>query len=189
MNALIYAGHFWDKVCHDGRIGTKHGYPQTINGVTLQPGLPFSQIGAISGEDDCAHFISCCVGTGVANLNVGGVNIPLRGGGIPLHSPIRGVYGQTHVAHLVGNLLGNGAKLVTRQFIPKDDFVGTTRRLIQQNLQPGDVLAYASKPDPNHYEHACLVVGPANIACHTRRRMGNDYTDVPFGWVTLLKLP
>jgi hypothetical protein len=71
MAALTYAGAFYDKVCHDARVATKGGYPARINNVLLTPGLPLNQIGAITGEDDCTHFISCCVGQGKGKLQVG----------------------------------------------------------------------------------------------------------------------
>src|SRR4030095_14711071 len=120
-------------------------------------------------------------------MNVGGQVIQMQGGGLRIPSVVSGVYGQTHVAKLAGVLISQGAKIVSKQFLPTHD--GNTRNVIVKSLTPGDVLAYASKPDSDHYEHACILVGPALIACHTRHRLAKDYTDIYFPWVTLLKLP
>ena len=55
------------------------------------------QIGAIDGEDDCTHFISCCVGQGLGTIQVGDRQIEFPGGGISILSPFaaNGVYGET----------------------------------------------------------------------------------------------
>jgi len=194
MYALIYAGIFWDKVCHDARVATKQGYPTKINNVTLTSGLPFTQVGAISGEEDCSHFISCCVGQGRGKLRVGGRDIDVYGGGLQIPSPFANakVYGETYAPRLVGALIANKSKVISRQFLPTHDF--NTRDAIVRNLGPGDILAYASKDSAARYEHVCIIVGQPTsnrvpIAWHTRHRLGQDYTDVYFPWVTLLKLP
>jgi hypothetical protein len=189
MFALIYAGTFWNRVCHDGRVATKTGYPATINGVKLAPGMLFSDVGAISGEEDCTHFLSCCVGKIQAKVKINGREILFRGGGLAIHSPFKnaGVFGETNVPRGVGALIANRAKIVPPQFHVTNYDV--TRQAIRTQLQPGDVLAYASKDNPNHYEHMAILVGPDKIACHTRMRFQVDYSDVYFPWVTLLKLP
>ena len=185
--AVMCAGVLWDRVALDGKVATKNGYPAKINGVTLKAGMPFSDIGAINGEDDCAHFISCCVGDFPGTIDYRGTKMTLRGGGLQIPQAVKGVYGQTHVAHLAGTLIRNGGRFVGRPFWPTHD--ANTRAAILKELAVGDVLTYCSKATPNHYEHAAILVGPALIACHTRARLGNDYTDVAFPWVRLIKLP
>lgn len=195
MAACNYAGAFYDKVCHDGRVATRGGYPSAINSVALTPGLPFSQIGAISGEDDCTHFLSCCVGQVRGTLRVGGNNVDFPGGGLPISSPFSTsrVYGETYTPRLVGALILKGATIVGRQFMVTT--YAATRTAIAQNLTMGDVLAFASSSDLRSdgtgvYEHICLLLSSdGKIACHTISRFGKDYTDVYFPWVTLLKLP
>jgi hypothetical protein len=121
MNALVCAGTFWDRVCPDGRVATKKGYPDKINGVTLTPGLPFSQIGAIDGDDDCTHFLSCCVGKWKRKITLPNTQLPeieFRGGGLDLSSPFASVkvYGETYAPRLVGALIMKGARVID----PKD---------------------------------------------------------------------
>jgi hypothetical protein len=193
MAALISAANFYDKVSHDGRValGSKqNGYPLAINGVQLSPGLPFSAIGPIPNEEDCTHFISCCIGQAKAKIRVGSQDIEFRGGGLPVPQPFKDikVYGETYAPRLVYWL--KGSRLGTamgRDFWPTQDF--NTRQAILQQLQPGDLLAYASRAHPDAYEHLALLVGPSNIACHTTQRYNKDYTDVYFPWITLLRLP
>ena len=95
MNAIISAMVLADRVAHDGRVGTKRGYPKIINGATLQPGMLLKEeIGFIDGEEDCAHFLSCCLGTTSCELDVGGNQITVRGGGLHIPSPFHPVFGQ-----------------------------------------------------------------------------------------------
>ena len=42
MAAITYAGAFFNRVCHDGKLATRAGYPSMINGVKLAPGLPLT---------------------------------------------------------------------------------------------------------------------------------------------------
>ncbi|MCI0336642.1 MAG: hypothetical protein L0226_03625 [Acidobacteria bacterium] len=187
---IFSAAYFWDKVAHDGRVATKGGYPAKINGVTLTPGLPLDQIGANLIEEDCTHFVSCCIGQSKCTIKVGNRDITIHGGGLRISSPFKGakVYGHTHVAQLVGELYNSKqASIIWPQFLPTR--YDSTRNKILQNLRAGDLLAYARKPNPNHYEHMAILVGPDTIACHTYSRLNKDYTDVSFPWVTLLRLP
>jgi hypothetical protein len=119
MAPCTYAGAFYDKVCHDGFVATKQGYPKNINNVNLTPGLPFSHIGAINREDDCTHLLSCCVGQSLGTLSVGGRNTQFPGGGLHVTSRFAniGVYGETCTRRLVGRLMILGARMVQPQFM------------------------------------------------------------------------
>lgn len=187
--SLIYAAHFHDKVCHDARVATKKGYPLKINGVKLTPGLPFAQVGHIDGEEDCTHFLSCCLGQTVSKVSWGGIEVEHRGGGLRIGSPFKnaGVYGETYVPRLVGTLISLGAKIIGPQF--QVTGYESTRNNILKNLTTGDVIAYASRDNPNKYEHMALITGSTGITCHTSSRYAEDFTDVYIPWVTLLKLP
>jgi hypothetical protein len=188
MNAIISAMVLADRVAHDGRVGTKRGYPKIINGVELRPGMLLKEeIGAIDGEEDCAHFLSCCLGTTKCDVDVGPAKVTLRGGGLRIPSPFHPVFGQTFVPKLLGSLVALGAKIMRPQFRPAS--FATTRTAILDNLVPGDVLAWASRDNVNSYEHSAILVGPTLIACHTHSRRALDFSDVSFPWVTLVKLP
>lgn len=189
MFAIIYARIFHDKITSDGRIATKTGYPRTINSVKITPGLPFKQIGFIAGEEDCTHFVSCCIGR-PPQMKVGGISI--EGGGLPLQTALHvknaGAYGRDTVPEMVPHLVS--AKLATivgPQFQPRS--LPLTKHNILTKLQPGDLIAYASKDKPANYEHLVILVGPTNIACHTSSRFGPEFDTIGFPWVTLLRLP
>jgi hypothetical protein len=194
--AVAYARQYCDKVCHDGKVATKSGYPSQINNVTLTPGLPFKEIGPMPNDDDCTHFISCCVGQG-------------PGGGLSIKSPFGvdhapdqpdlKVYGETYAPRLVGALIIRGAKFImgslagARQFMVNSN--DATKAAIQ-NLSGGDVVAYAEvtnleRDGTGKYKHmAILLDSDGKIACHTKSRCGTvDYTDVYYPWITLLKMP
>jgi hypothetical protein len=204
MNALTYAAFFWDKVCHDGRIAldTKHGgYPAEIkdaagNKIKLSPGLPLETFGPfVPGDEDCTHFISCCVGNTTHQVNTfdrtrGKVVVTLRGGGLHIPSPFQEkyhVYGQTYAPNLVYVLKAKGAK-VMGEFMPRES--PETRVAVLRHLNMGDILAYADRPDNDRYKHMAILVGPSQIACHTYRRRCEPFTDIKkWPLVTLLKLP
>lgn len=212
---MNYAGYFWNRVCHDGRIATHKTYLTKANGVDLRPGTLYSEFGGtVEDEADCTHFLSCCVDKGIGQkdtpqiarielnwaitaqqtlpasrdvtANVGGFP-PVPGGGLDIPSPFasQGVYGQTWTPQLVVDLKRLGAKVVGAEFQPRDYADAQIKK-----LKPGDVLAYASSAQLLKYEHIALISAEGGmIACHTRRRFNVDYTDVPYPWVTLLKMP
>jgi hypothetical protein len=204
--AVNYARFFSNRVCHDARVALKTGYPSVISGVNLTPGLPLTQVGIPrSEEEDCTHFISCCVGQALPLMALPGALSPLRipvpfgpqSGGLAISSPFSalGVYGQTWTPALVDELKKLGAKVVGKDFeaYHRESLPLAAWTLIDaaiKKLEPGDVLAYASKDNALKYEHICLIVAKnGKIACHTHSRFGEDYTDVNFAWVTLLKMP
>jgi hypothetical protein len=101
--ALDYARYYWNRVCHDGKIGSNwegsiraakrdqgihatfgHAAPGTIiNDQSAAISLPPSQV-----EDDCTHFVSCCIGYSGPNAPIGGV--PVTGHGrLRPHTVIR----------------------------------------------------------------------------------------------------
>jgi hypothetical protein len=192
-NAILSAMGLWDRVSHDGYVaiggpaGKRSGPPKVINGVTLAPGLPFSEIGTIDQEDDCAHFVSCCLGRTRCKVTVFGNDFEVLGGGLDIPSPFRPVYGQTHAGRLAGALVSKGARIIQPQFMVKE--YESTRKAILQHLMGGDVLCYASHDNHDSYEHSAILLGSTQIACHTKSRIYADYTAVYHPWVTLLKLP
>ena len=198
MSAIITAMNFADRVSLDGFVASKLGYfgqspaghskgLKTLNGVLITPGMLLSDIGAIPRENDCAHFISCCVGNTHGTLEVGQAKVSFRGGGLHLRSPFSPVYGPTHAGKLAGELVSHGAKIIHPQFMITT--YESTRRAVQEKLTAGDVLIYASKDNHDSYEHSAILVGPTQICCHTTSRRALDFNNVSHPWVTLLKMP
>jgi hypothetical protein len=205
--ALAYAELFAKRVCHDGMVAAR---PLNLK---FQRGRPFSELksnGPIQGEDDCTHFISCCVGIVQGPIKLDGITHHLRGGGINLNHPIPGIYGETFTPRAVGQLqMKGGLRIVHPQFMDMDKDQGAggvnvTRAAIRKNLRTGDLLAYASDKILNridgtgHYGHMAMIAtlnstnnpGKVGIACHTAERFDVDFTDVKsFPFVTLLRFP
>jgi hypothetical protein len=199
MHAIISAMYFADRICPDGCLATGHGYygkhfrKKTDNGVKVEAGVALADMGStmtgrfVEHEDDCAHFVSCCVGAIRSEVSVGGSKITLHGGGLNLGKPFYPVYGQTYVAKLAQDLISNGAKIVGKQF--RITSYKDTRKDIMEKLHAGDVLLYATKDNHDSYEHSAILVGPGVICCHTSSRRALDYETVYHPWVTLLRLP
>src|SRR5690349_302565 len=117
--AVAYANANWNKCVSDGYFW--------INGSTAnyygagQP-VPVNVAGEASGiGDDCAHYVSSCIGT-----PGGGLTIPSRAG----------TYGEPGAARLNELLVGNsaGGYGTTYQY-------GTQVSSVSQ-LTPGDVIGY-----------------------------------------------
>jgi hypothetical protein len=208
--AVAYANLFAKRVCHDGWVAAK---PRSVQ---FQAGRPLKEVrGLIADEDDCTHFISCCVGRVHRTVIVDGVPRLVRSGGIDLHSPMDhphlnpGLYGEITTPRAFGQLqIRGGGRIVHPQFMDlkpeKGAAVEVTRAAIRKNLRTGDILAYAEnkhlhKDGTGNYGHLALVVSVdpnlhgsdrVGIACHTIARFGEDFTDVhAFDFVTLLKFP
>ena len=196
-NGVNYAHHYWDKVCHDGHVATAAG------GDSVQAGLPLSKAKLTSDERDCTHSLSCCVGNQTATPSFtvpglgGSLAIALPGGGLNIPSTYTGMYGQVNTPKLVELLKKFGAKTVGGEIRRCGLFTPAPwRQAVEadiRNLAAGDVLVYAKGTTPNSYAHMALIVASdGQIACYTRSRFGEDYTDVdlvshPF--VTLPKMP
>lgn len=212
LAALAYAEKYWNKVCHDGFVATKNGYPRYGSGLpiaSIAKAADTTCLKTSADEEDCAHFISCCIG--ITRDAVG-----VMGGGLPIPSPIGGgIYGHTFAPALFFFLYNNKmVRIVGSQYrrtslnpneldplrrIPDPETVASIRK----DLTRGDLLAYASlepknpaKPEEGnketpwagHYEHFGLLTLDTSIACHTCARFNAPYTDVGWPFVTLLKV-
>jgi Putative peptidoglycan binding domain len=187
--ALDYAKTFFNRICSDGKHAMKTGYPAKINGVRLKPGMPHADIGPLVGEEDCTHFMSCCIGRPPV-ISIDGT--PMKGGQLPLtvatHMKKAGAYGQDFVENLVTQLkLRKFATVVLPEFMPIT--FSLTRKAIVENLKPGDLIAYAGKEKTSSYGHLAMMVSSTGIACHSSSRNDKDFTEPPFPLVTLLKFP
>src|ERR1700683_4299926 len=205
--ALDYARYYWNRVCHDGKIGSNwegsiraakrdqgihatfgHAAPGTIiNDQSASISLPPSQV-----EDDCTHFISCCIG-------YSGPNAPI-GGGLPIGQPYQGnPFGFDNPDGLLNDLIPRHlAVYVGEKFRLAHNNAGVIADAATQ-LRPGDLVAYA---DANKkYAHMAIIVAmqtapasvpsgptqllPPLVACHTGSRQRDDFTTIALTYVSL----
>lgn len=150
--ALEYALNYWDKVCSDGYyfvestgpalLGSGESFPADIEGF------------------DCAHFVSCCIGS-EPNEPAGGLAIPSR----------TSAYGEPGAQRLVDWLLNQGATLANNI----------------SELVPGDVVAYDD--DHNGWiEHVTLYMGNGLVTAHSLSRF-SEWNPDPSSDFAFLHLP
>ncbi|MFC2108914.1 amidase domain-containing protein, partial [Candidatus Bipolaricaulota bacterium] len=131
LAALEYARDYWDRVCSDGYFFADSEWP-----TLLGAGEP---VPADEEGYDCAHFVSCCIGS-EPNEPAGGLDVPSR----------TLTYGEPGAQRLVNWLLSQGATRVNR--------IST--------LVPGDVVAYDANHD-SWIEHVALYMGDGLVAAHS----------------------
>ena len=135
--AVAYANNYAGYVCSDGYFwtnGSSYG-----NFGALAP-VPTAELG-----DDCAHFISCCIGSQASQ----------PGGGLKIPSRVPPTYGEPGVARLVNTcLIGPG---YAQEVFSLDD------------LEPGDLIAWNWEGDTNiaDLDHATLYLGNGILASHS----------------------
>ena len=155
--AVAYANTNWNKVVSDGYFW--------INGSTAnqygagQP-VPVNVAGEASGiGDDCAHYVSSCIGT-----PAGGLTVPSRAG----------TYGEPGAARLDELLVGNssGGYGTTYQY-------GQLVSSVSQ-LTPGDVIGYdwdgSGGGSMSGIDHTVIYVGNNTVDCHATSHLGANYT-------------
>ena len=180
--ALKYARKHWDQVSSDGYVGTNTGvfyekiplgnsFEQVVaGGILLEESIKRANGSLIkrSELEDCAHFISCCIGKPPG----GG------GGGLSLDRPFpTGPYGILNANGLYNDLL---AKNLIEVVSEQKTYADTRPQLTQ--IGEGDLIFYWYIPE-SRYGHAGLYLANADrdIACHTYCRcdQNNDY---PQSW-------
>ena len=136
--AVSYANNYAAYVCGDGYFWTNSsGFGQYGTGVFTP--VPTSAIG-----DDCAHFVSCCIGS-ESHQKGGGLNIPTR----------YVTYGEPGAARLVQtSLLAAGL---------------ATEVTSLSSLSPGDVIGWNWEGNTNlaNLDHDTLYLGNGLIAAHS----------------------
>jgi hypothetical protein len=168
--AIDYAMQRWNTPCHDNVICTTTPWRVLSRAASLN--AQFIQDSDISEHaewteqngnlvrvdweelDDCAHFVSCCIG---------------KGGGLTVPSPVAGVYGHFDVGNLVSWLYAQGKS--TQTFF-KQSFTDAAGLLLS-TLTAGDVIAYYSTD--NGYTHSALYLDNGTIACHSRCRYNGPW--------------
>ncbi|HTB82829.1 MAG TPA: NBR1-Ig-like domain-containing protein [Candidatus Sulfotelmatobacter sp.] len=135
--AISYANDYAGFVNSDGYFwtnGSSYG--------TFTPGSPAPTSGL---GDDCAHFVSCCIGS----------EPHLRGGGLPIPSRATPTYGEPGAARLVNNvLIGPGYAVEVFSLT---------------NMEPGDVVGWNWEGDTNiaDLDHVTIYLGNGLLGSHS----------------------
>jgi hypothetical protein len=135
--AVSYANNYSGYVNSDGYFWTNGSYYGAFTPLSLAPA---SGLG-----DDCAHFVSCCIGS-QANQWGGGLTIPSR---------VPPTYGEPGAAHLVNTTLiapGYAAEVFSLN-----------------DLSPGDLVGWNWEGDTNiaDLDHVTLYLGNGLLASHS----------------------
>ncbi|MCB2101148.1 MAG: hypothetical protein KDE22_09785 [Rhodobacterales bacterium] len=204
--ALDYAAFFCNRVCSDGVIMSD------VRANRRPAGALLSEVERVSSENDCTHFISCCLGRPPAFKKPGGGTV--NGGGLYiseagfLNGGKDGVYGILNPGPLVHYLvltrkaayarvdaagaLSFDAK--TPHFFTNDtQTINQLRGLIQNRFPTdqgkGDFVAYFSARDRDAAHAAILVSDTWGIACHTGSRCGTQpINDVHYGHFVYVRI-
>jgi hypothetical protein len=134
--AVSYANNYAGYVVADGYFWTNSG-----NYFNYGAGAPVPT--AFIG-DDCAHFVSCCIGR----------ESHLRGGGLPIPSRVPPTYGEPGATKLVNDVL----------IAP-----GYAKEVFSlSDMQPGDVIGWNWAGDTNiaNLDHVTLYLGNGLTASH-----------------------
>jgi len=133
---ISYANNYAGYVCNDGYFWTNgSGCAHFGAGAPV----PTAYLG-----DDCAHFVSSCIGSQSA----------LRGGGLPIPSRVPPTYGEPGAARLVQNVLIDGGY--------------ATEVTSLNEMSPGDVVGWNWEGDTNmnDLDHVTLYLGNGLLASH-----------------------
>lgn len=155
--AVNYANANWNKVVSDGYFWINGS---TANYYGAGAAVPVNVAGEASGiGDDCAHYVSSCLGT-----PAGGLTIPNRAG----------TYGEPGAARLDELLVGNssGGYGTTYKY-------GTLVSSVSQ-LTPGDVIGYdwdgSGSGSMSGIDHTTLYIGNGQVDCHATSHLAANWT-------------
>jgi len=149
--AVEYAKYFWDKVCSDGRF-----FYENNDVIVANPGDKLEELEEKykTGGNDCAHFVSCCIGTPKMHNSI-------QGGGlyIPSRTAYLGAYGEPGALKLKDYLINE--KLAVRKNNLSD-------------LSEGDVIV-VGKP-----YHAMIYMGDGKVSAHSQCLDEKSFSDTGF---------
>jgi len=173
-SACQYAWKHWNTVCDDGCVAMNNGQKSSL--LKLPAGSDITQL-PLNNQDDCTHFVSCCIGKG-GGLLLGLWDMFPAYGVLSPDRLLKRLTTEMQVARVVGQNLAAG---------------DATEKLYKGALQRGDVILYnipqpSDRPRIGIYSHAALHLGYGKIACHTQCRCGVDFDGVRFTTVTLLHI-
>jgi Ig-like domain from next to BRCA1 gene len=145
--AISYANNYAAYVASDGYFWTNTDYPDFgFYGTGVFTPVPVG--GGLDGGvgDDCAHFVSCCIG-----------NEPhLRGAGINIPSRTTPTYGEPSAGDIIYNIL-----------LPCGYAVQVSSL---SQMEPGDVIGWNWEGETNnsggYIDHVTLYMGNGVVACH-----------------------
>ena len=158
---MAYANANWNKVVTDGYFWINGS---TANNYGAGQPVPVNVSGEASGiGDDCAHFVSSCIGS-YTGSTAGGLTIPSRAG----------TYGEPGAARLDELFVGNSS-----------GGYGTTYKYGQlvssvSQLTPGDVIGYdwdgSGGGSMSGIDHTVIYVGNNQVDCHATSHLGVNWT-------------
>ena len=135
--AVSYANTYSGFVNSDGYFWT--------NGSSYGTFTPLATAPTSGLGDDCAHFVSCCIGS----------EPHVRGGGLPIASRVTPTYGEPGAGHLVNTTLIAAGYAV--------EVFSLT------NMAPGDLIGWNWSGDTNiaNLNHVTLYLGNGLLASHS----------------------
>ena len=167
QSALAYARKYWTGVCSDNAVGwmppdhfkevpsgtifVRRPRGDDINEFMVKPDGSETSIDPFI--EDCAHFVSCCIGRETAEAG-GGLNIP---------RDFNPIYGALSSQKLFTTLSSRSWISVIGEKLSHGDASAKLSK-----LKAGDLIFYFD-PGPNRYRHAGVYMADSGkrIACHT----------------------
>ena len=158
QSAVAYARKYSKLVCGDGYFWKQ---TDVCPDVGAGKPVPTGDSCDLKVGDDCAHFVSCCIGAETHE----------KGGGLPLESTVPPAYGNPSAGGLTATLL---------QGMPVGFYsVKAVEESSVTSLTPGDVIAYNAKGDSStgtdHIKHVVLYLGNKLVAAHSASEFNVPY--------------
>ena len=135
--AISYANNYAGYVCSDGYFWTNGS---SYGNFGARAAVPTAYLG-----DDCAHFISSCIGSQASQ----------RGGGLKIPSRVPPTYGEPGAGRLINTVLIGGGY--------------ATEVFSLSSLSPGDLIGWNWEGDTNiaNLDHVTLYLGNGLLASHS----------------------
>jgi len=146
---ISYANNYAAYVASDGYFWTNSDYPDFgYYGTNV-----FTPVPTMDTANDCAHFVSCCIGNEPHDRG-GGINIPSR------TSP---TYGEPGAGNIVNAVLVNPGYAVEVSSLSQ--------------LEPGDVVGWNWEGDTSvsNLDHVTLYMGNGLLASHAVSALDVDF--------------
>ena len=144
-SACQYAWKHWNTVCDDGCVAMNNGQKSSL--LKLPAGSDITQL-PLNNQDDCTHFVSCCIGKG-GGLLLGLWDMFPAYGVLSPDRLLKRLTTEMQVARVVGQNLAAG---------------DATEKLYKGALQRGDVILYNIPQPPTAHGQAYTVTPPCTWA-------------------------